>query len=67
MIYFLLMAVLGLALFVGAWFLDRSVAREEPQLAAIEPAIPLVCFIAKCAGVTIVLVGLGATALTLWS
>jgi hypothetical protein len=67
MIYFLLMTVFGLALFIGAWFLDRTVARQEPRLAVIEPVIPLVCFVAKSAGAMTVLVGLGATAWTLWS
>jgi hypothetical protein len=55
MIWFLLMAFFGLVLFVGAWCLDREVTHQEPELAVIEPTLPLVCFVAKSAGLMIVL------------
>jgi hypothetical protein len=67
MIYYLLMAGLGLMMFLGARGLDHAVTRYEPKLAKIEPVIPLVCFVAKSAGLMISLAGLGATAWTAWS
>src|SRR5579862_9741824 len=58
---YLLMTGLGLVLFFGARYTDRSVARYEPKLARIEPAIPRICFVAKSLGMMIAVAGLGAT------
>jgi hypothetical protein len=58
--YLVLMA-LGLILFFGAFYTDRAVARSEPALAVIEPAIPRICFVAKSLGAMISVAALGAT------
>jgi hypothetical protein len=59
---YLLMGSLGLTLFLGARYTDRIVARSEPELAAIEPAIPKICFVAKSAGMMISVAALSAAA-----
>jgi hypothetical protein len=56
------MSSLGAILFLGARYTDRTVARSEPQLAVIEPAIPKICFVAKSAGMMISVAALGAAA-----
>ena len=66
MFYFLLMACVGLAMFIGARFLDRAVTLYEPRLPAVEPAIPMICFVAKSAGMMISVAGLGAAVWTAW-
>lgn len=68
MTIYLLMTGLGLILYFGARHTDRSVARHEPKLARIEPAIPRICFVAKSLGMMIAVAGLGATVnLIAWS
>jgi hypothetical protein len=65
---YLLMTGLGFVMFLGARYTDRSIARHEPKLARIEPAIPRICFVAKSLGMMIAVAGLGATAnLIAWS
>jgi hypothetical protein len=61
-VHYLLMSSLGAILFLGARYTDRTVARSEPQLAVIEPAIPKICFVAKSAGMMISVAALGAAA-----
>lgn len=58
---YLLMTILGLAMFFGGRYTDRTIARHEPALARIEPAIPRICFVAKSAGMMIAVAGFGAT------
>lgn len=68
MTVYLLMTSLGLIMFFGARYTDRTVARYEPKLVRIEPAIPRICFVAKSAGMMIAVAGLGATLnLIAWS
>ena len=67
MTIYLLMTSIGLLLFFGARYTDRTIARHEPKLAAIEPAIPRICFVAKSAGMMIAIAGLGATMTLAWS
>jgi hypothetical protein len=62
---YLLIASLGLTLFLGARHLARTVRRTDPRLAKIEPAIPLICFGAMAAGLSIVLAASIASALTM--
>lgn len=57
----MLMTSLGLMMFFGARYTDQTIARHEPKLARIEPAIPRICFVAKSAGMMIAVAGLGAT------
>lgn len=61
MINDLILTALGLILFFGAFYTDRAVARSEPVLAVIEPAIPRICFVAKSLGMMIFVAALGAT------
>jgi hypothetical protein len=61
-VHYLLMSCLGAILFLGARYTDRTVARSEPQLAVIEPAIPKICLVAKSAGMMISVAALGAAA-----
>jgi len=64
----MLMTGLGFVMFFGAHYTDRTIARHEPKLARIEPAIPRICFVAKSLGIMIAVAGLGATAnLMAWS
>ena len=58
---YIIQTVLGLILFFGAVYTDRAVARWEPMLAVIEPAIPRICFVAKSLGIMIAVAALGAT------
>lgn len=58
---YLILMTLGLILFFGALYTDRAVARWEPALAVIEPAIPRICFVAKSLGMMISVASLGAT------
>ena len=67
MTVYLLMTSLGLIMFFGARYTDRTIARHEPKLARIEPAIPQICFVAKSAGMMIAVAGLGATISLAWS
>ena len=62
MLHYLFMGALGIVLFLGARFTDRTVARCEPELAVIEPAIPKICFVAKSAGMMISVAALSAAA-----
>jgi hypothetical protein len=64
---YLLMTGLGLTMFFGARYTDRTIARHEPKLARIEPAIPRICFVAQSAGMMIAVAGLGATVSLVWS
>jgi hypothetical protein len=43
------------------------VARSEPQLAVIEPAIPNICFVAKSVGMMISVAALSAAAFVAFS
>jgi hypothetical protein len=65
--HYLLMGSLGMILFLGARYTDRTVARSEPELAAIEPAIPKICFVAKSLGMMISVAALGAAAFVAFS
>lgn len=68
MTIYLLMTSLGLIMFFGARYTDRTIARHEPILVRIEPAIPRICFVAKSAGMMIAIAGLGVTVnLIAWS
>lgn len=67
MISFLLMAGVGAVMFLGARSLDRAVVRHEPELSTFQPAIPMICFVAKSAGLMISLAGLSATAWAAWT
>jgi hypothetical protein len=58
---YLILTALGLMLFFGAFYADRTVTRSEPELAVIEPTIPRICFVAKSLGVMIFVAALGAT------
>jgi hypothetical protein len=66
-VHYLLMGVLGITLFIGARYTDRTVAHSEPQLARLEPAIPKICFVAKSAGMMISVAALGAAAFVAFS
>jgi hypothetical protein len=57
MIY-LLIAILGLALFFGARYLAHTVKHREPRLSRIEPAIPVLCSAGMMAGLLICVTGL---------
>jgi hypothetical protein len=67
MYLYLLMTGLGLVMFGGACYTDRTIARHEPKLALIEPAIPRICFAAKSVGMMIAMAGAGATLSLAWS
>jgi hypothetical protein len=58
---YIIQTALGLILFFGALYTDRAVARSEPTLAVVEPAIPRICFAAKSLGIMIAIAALGAT------
>jgi hypothetical protein len=60
MAHYLLMFSLGLILFLGARYTDRVVARSEPELIMIQPAIPKICFGAQVAGMMIAVAAFGA-------
>jgi hypothetical protein len=59
-LHYLLMGGLGITLFLGARYTDRTVACSEPELAVAEPAIPKICFVAKSVGMMISVASLGA-------
>jgi len=61
MTIYIIQTALGLILFFGALYTDRTVARSEPMLAVIVPAIPRICFVAKSLGIMIAVAALGAT------
>jgi hypothetical protein len=61
------MGILGITLFLGARYTDRTVARSEPQLAVVEPAIPKICFVAKSVGMMISVAALSAAAFVAFS
>jgi hypothetical protein len=66
-VHYLLMGGLGIILFLGACYTDRTVARSEPELAAIEPAIPKICFVAKSVGMMISVAAVGAAVFVAFS
>jgi hypothetical protein len=63
MIYALI-ACLGMALFLGARYLARTVQLTEPRLVRLQPIIPVICFGAMVMGIGIIVSAAVASA---WS
>ena len=67
MYLYLVMTGLGLVMFFGGRYTDRTIARYEPKLAVLEPAIPKICFVAQSVGMMIALAGLGVSLSMAWA
>lgn len=66
MALYLLMTSLGLIMFFGARYTDRTIARYGPKPARIEPVVPGICFVTESAGMMIAAAGLGVTVSVAW-
>jgi len=64
--YFASITAVGLLMYLGAVYLDRTISQYEPELSVIQPLIPQICFVAKTLGLMISAAGSGLTLASVW-